>query len=96
MAESQLRNSGEGDTRTFEGSELTLLNRCRSRGKLGSVVNWNGIALVTTFVNGIRLTASVPTSDVAKAATPSVSAVPGPGEAPRVWLSSKSALLRNS
>jgi len=38
----------------------------------GSVVNWNGSALATTFVSGSQLTASVPTSDVAMPGTASV------------------------
>jgi hypothetical protein len=46
----------------------------------GSVVHWNGSALVTTFVSASRLTASVPASDIAKASTASVTVVsPGPG-----------------
>jgi uncharacterized protein len=38
----------------------------------GSVVNWNGAPLTTTYVSGSRLTASVPTSAVTAAGTASV------------------------
>ncbi|MFZ0684707.1 MAG: FG-GAP-like repeat-containing protein [Terriglobales bacterium] len=37
-----------------------------------SVVNWNGTALVTTFVSGGQLTASVPASNVATSTTASI------------------------
>jgi hypothetical protein len=46
----------------------------------GSVVNWNGAPLTTTFVNGSQLTAAVPASEIASAATASVTVVsPTPG-----------------
>jgi len=46
----------------------------------GSVVHWNGSALVTTFVRGSRLTASVPAANIANASTASVTVVnPSPG-----------------
>jgi hypothetical protein len=45
-----------------------------------SVVNWNGGPLTTTFINGSQLIAAVPSADIAKAGTASVTAVnPGPG-----------------
>jgi hypothetical protein len=45
-----------------------------------SVVKWNGSSLVTTFVNGSQLTASVPASDITTAGTNSVTVVnPSPG-----------------
>jgi hypothetical protein len=45
-----------------------------------SVVNWNSVALATTFVNSSQLTALVPASDIATAGTASVTvASPGPG-----------------
>jgi hypothetical protein len=49
---------------------------------VGSVVNWNGNALATTFVNPDQLTAIVPASDVASENTASVtvsSPLPGGG-----------------
>jgi hypothetical protein len=46
----------------------------------GSVVNWNGGALVTTFVSNSQLTAPVPASSLAAAATALVTVSnPGPG-----------------
>jgi hypothetical protein len=46
----------------------------------GSVVNWNGSALATTFVSGSQLTATVPASNISKASTASVTVVsPGVG-----------------
>jgi phospholipase C len=46
----------------------------------GSVVDWNGTGLATTFVSSIQLTASVPAADVAAATTASVTVVnPVPG-----------------
>ena len=48
----------------------------------GSVVQWNGVALATTYVSGSQLTATVPASDVATAGTASVTVVnPGKGVA---------------
>ena len=41
----------------------------------GATVNWKGTALATTFVSSSRLTASVPSSDVAKAGTASVTVI---------------------
>jgi hypothetical protein len=46
----------------------------------GSVVNWNGTALATTFVSGSQLTATVPATDLATASTASVTVInPPPG-----------------
>jgi len=46
----------------------------------GSVVNWNGSPLATTFVNASQVTAVVPAEDVAVAGTASVTvASPSPG-----------------
>jgi len=46
----------------------------------GSVVNWNGSARATTFVNSSQLTASILASDIATATTASVTVVsPNPG-----------------
>src|SRR5579884_1403902 len=46
----------------------------------GSVVNWNGTALPTTYVSSSQLTASVPSSDTANVGTASVTVVnPAPG-----------------
>jgi len=45
-----------------------------------SVVNWNGNALATQFVNGSQLTATVPAADIATASTASITVVtPAPG-----------------
>src|SRR5215831_15286725 len=38
----------------------------------GSVVNWNGSHLATTFVSGSQLTATIPASDIATAGTASI------------------------
>jgi len=46
----------------------------------GSSVDWNGAALITMFVNQSQLTATIPASDIATAATASVTVTnPGPG-----------------
>lgn len=45
-----------------------------------SVVNWNGTALATTFVNGVQLSATVPAANVASPETASVTVTNrGPG-----------------
>lgn len=45
-----------------------------------SLVQWNGVALPTTYVSGIQLTAAVPAANVAKAETASVTVFnPPPG-----------------
>jgi hypothetical protein len=44
----------------------------------GSIVNWNGKALATTFVSGIQLTATVPASDITRPGTASIT-VASPG-----------------
>src|SRR5215472_7162657 len=41
----------------------------------GSVVNWNGSELATTFVDGSRLTAAVPATDIAASSTASITVV---------------------
>src|SRR5436309_167461 len=46
----------------------------------GSVLNWNGSARATTFVNGSQVTAGILASDIATASTASVTVVnPSPG-----------------
>jgi hypothetical protein len=51
----------------------------------GSVVQWTGTALATTFLSAAQLTASVPASDIAAAGTASVRVVnPGVGAASNV------------
>ncbi len=46
----------------------------------GSIVNWNGTPLVTTFLSAGKLTAAVPAADVALKGTAMVTVVnPGPG-----------------
>lgn len=45
-----------------------------------SVINWNGIALTTTFVSATQLTATVPATNIATAGTASITVVtPTPG-----------------
>ncbi len=45
-----------------------------------STINWNGVALATTFVNAAQLTASVPAIDIAAAGTAAITAAtPGVG-----------------
>src|SRR5262245_43566796 len=49
----------------------------------GSIVTWNGVPLVTNFVDGSQLTASVPASNVSASGTASVIVVnadPGGGK----------------
>jgi len=67
------------DARVPGGSAFALT--VRGTGFVsGSVVNWNGSPLATTFVSASQLTASVPASDIAKASTASVTVLsPGPG-----------------
>jgi len=46
----------------------------------GAVINWNGVALTTTFVGSTQLTAQVPASDITSAASVSVTVTnPSPG-----------------
>ena len=46
----------------------------------GATVNWNGVALATTFVSGSRLTATVPAAKIATAGTASITVTnPAPG-----------------
>jgi hypothetical protein len=46
----------------------------------GSVVNWNGTALATTFVNSDQVTAAVPAANIASASTASITVFnPAPG-----------------
>jgi VCBS repeat protein/putative Ig domain-containing protein/IPT/TIG domain-containing protein len=46
----------------------------------GATVNFNGTPLATTFVSSHQLTATVPSSDIASAATPSITVLnPAPG-----------------
>jgi hypothetical protein len=55
----------------------------------GSVVNWNGNALTTTFVNSSQLTATVSAADVSSPSTGTVSVVnptPGGGRSNSVFL----------
>jgi hypothetical protein len=55
----------------------------------GAVVNWNGTALATTFVNTSRLTATVPASNVASVGTRVITVsnpAPGGGDSNDVFL----------
>ena len=46
----------------------------------GSIVNWNGTPLATTFVSAVKLRAAVPAADIATSGTARVTVVnPGPG-----------------
>jgi hypothetical protein len=46
----------------------------------GSIVNWNGTGLTTTYLSGTKVTASVPASDIATVGTASVTVInPTPG-----------------
>jgi YVTN family beta-propeller protein len=67
------------DTTPATGSEFTL--KVNGTGFVpGSIVNWNGTALATAFVNGGQLTASVPAANIATTTTASVSVTnPAPG-----------------
>jgi hypothetical protein len=54
----------------------------------GAIVQWNGVALTTTVVSDSMLTASVAASDIANAATASVTVInpaPGGGKSNTVW-----------
>src|SRR5579863_1675448 len=49
----------------------------------GATVNWNGVALATTFVNQSQLTAIVPAVNISSAGTASVTVInPAPGGGP--------------
>jgi YVTN family beta-propeller protein len=67
------------DTTPATGSEFTL--KVNGTGFVpGSIVNWNGTALATAFVNGGQLTANVPAANIATTTTASVSVTnPAPG-----------------
>jgi hypothetical protein len=46
----------------------------------GSVINWNATALATTFISSSELSTTVPTSDIAKQSTATITVTsPGPG-----------------
>jgi len=62
------------------GSQDIILTVNGTGFVLGSVVQWNGTPLTTTFMNSSQLTALVPSTDLTIAGTASVSVVtPGPG-----------------
>jgi hypothetical protein len=64
----------------FAGSAATSLNVTGSDFVKGSLVNWNGSALVTQFVSGTALTAVLPASDVTGSAVAMVTVTsPTPG-----------------
>ena len=61
---------GAGFTLTVDGSKFVN----------GAVVQWNGAARTTTFVNSTRLTAAIPASDIATAGTVQITVLnPPPG-----------------
>jgi hypothetical protein len=67
-------------TSTAPGGPAFVLTVNGTSFASGAVVNWNGTALATTFVNSAQLTATVPASDIATAAVASVTATnPAPG-----------------
>ena len=67
------------NSRTAGGPAFTLTVN-GSNFVSGSVVQWNGSARTTTFVNGTQLTAAIPASDIAAAGTAQVRvANPGGG-----------------
>lgn len=46
----------------------------------GSVINWNGVALTTTYVTTVKITAQIPASDIASTGTANVTVTnPTPG-----------------
>ena len=64
--------SAGGSSFTLTASGSNFIN--------GSVINWNGTALTTTFVNPTQLTATVPAANIATAGTANVTVfTPTPG-----------------
>ena len=62
------------------GSPMFTLMVAGSDFVSSSTVNWNGVALPTTYVSASELTASVPAAEVANVGDPSVTVIsPGPG-----------------
>lgn len=59
------------------GSTLFTLTANGSNFTSSSTINWNGIALTTTYVSTTKLTASVPASDVSTAGTASITVAAG-------------------
>jgi hypothetical protein len=64
----------------------------------GSVVNWNGSPLATTFASGSKLSAAVPASDLASPSTATItvtSPAPGGGISNAQYLSVENAVSQN-
>ncbi len=64
----------------------------------GSVINWNGIALATTYISATQLTAMVPAANVATVGTVSVTvftATPGGGTSIALSFTITSAVVNN-
>ena len=62
------------------GSPMFTLVVAGSDFVTSSTVNWNGVALPTTYVSASELTAAVPATDVANVGDPSITVItPGPG-----------------
>jgi hypothetical protein len=69
-------------TSVFAGSGATLLNISGSGFVSSSLVEWNGVALSTTYVSGTLLTAQIPASDLSSAGTANIAvqnSAPGGG-----------------
>lgn len=77
------------DTVAARGPSFTLL--INGTGFVpGSVVNWDGLDRVTTFVNSSQLRANIPASDIAHAGTASVTVInprPGGGSSNAIFFS---------
>ena len=66
-----------------EGGATFTLTANGSGFVSGAVVKWNGAALTTTFKSGVKVTASVPATDIAKAGIYPVTVTnPAPGGGP--------------
>jgi hypothetical protein len=69
-----------GTSSVAGGSPNFTLNVMGSSFVQGSVVDWNGTARTTTYVNATQLTADIPASDVAQAGSAQIIVVnPAPG-----------------
>jgi YVTN family beta-propeller protein len=72
--------SSLSQTSTVVGGPTFTLTLNGSNFVSGTVVKWNGVAVVTTFVNGAQITAVIPASNIATAGNFSVTIfTPAPG-----------------
>jgi hypothetical protein len=79
LVPSAVAPGGPSFTLTVNGTEFVS----------GSTVNWNGVALATTFVSSSQLTATVPSGNIANAGTASItvsSPTPGGGTSSPIYL----------